>query len=187
MGRCRAKSVEASSRNMNFLVKVLKSMCLHKIRPPHPSLKRKIWSKRNFFRSTIDPMLSSQQITSISLDVAKKVETNVENSTNRIGVISYKSDKASSSSMRQQMKSTTLKKATPSLKQINLAKRAAILVGILLASYIPFFTADAVPNVLYTILCWIRYGNGALNPIIYAFAVPGYRKAFHRILHLTGT
>jgi len=76
-------------------------------------------------------------------------------------------------------------------KQINLAKRLSLLVGILLASYIPFFTLYLVmsfhpPNTInghvFMFFGWIRYFNSCLNPFIYAFAVPAYRKALQDII-----
>lgn len=77
-----------------------------------------------------------------------------------------------------------------SSKQILLAKKLFILVGSLLISYIPFFTMflinafkpGAVPLNVFIAFGWIRYFNSCINPVIYAFAVPAYRKALNNIV-----
>ncbi|CAL8089710.1 unnamed protein product [Orchesella dallaii] len=83
-----------------------------------------------------------------------------------------------------------LAKNVQSKKQINLAKRLSCLVGVLLASYLPFFTLYLIMafhpgsiNVrVFNAFGWIRYFNSCLNPFIYAFAVPAYRKAMTDVI-----
>lgn len=98
---------------------------------------------------------------------------------------------SSSSSSGPTDSSVSVVKATQQKKQYNLAKRLSFLVGVLLASYLPFFTLYLVmpylpPNSvdlrLFAALGWIRYFNSCLNPMIYAFAVPAYRKAMLEIM-----
>lgn len=83
-----------------------------------------------------------------------------------------------------------LVKATSSKKHIYLAKKLVILVGILLISYVPYYTVFLIRAVkpelaslqLFNVLKWVRYGNSAINPFIYAYSVPAYRKAFVNIV-----
>jgi hypothetical protein len=77
-------------------------------------------------------------------------------------------------------------------KQIDLARRLSLLVGILLASYIPFFTVylvrafhpGSIHDTVFSTFGWIRYFNSCVNPLIYAFAVPAYRKALSSIIFM---
>lgn len=81
-------------------------------------------------------------------------------------------------------------KNVQSKKQINLAKRLSLLVGILLATYLPFFTLylvmafhpGSIDARVFNAFGWIRYFNSCLNPFIYALAVPAYRKAMTEII-----
>lgn len=74
-------------------------------------------------------------------------------------------------------------------KQIILAKRLTVLVAVLLASYLPYFSMyivmaflpDSIDLRVFRFFQWIRYNNSCVNPFIYAFAVPAYRKAIKEI------
>lgn len=69
--------------------------------------------------------------------------------------------------------------------QINLAKKLIVLVALVLLSYIPFFTIyvilafrpEVVNSTVFDVFSWLRYLNSCVNPFVYAFAVPAYRKS----------
>lgn len=71
-------------------------------------------------------------------------------------------------------------------RQINLAKKLGVLVGVVILSYGPYFTLILLKSVnpnwvhpqAFNCFAWIRYFNSFLNPFIYAFAVPAFNQAF---------
>jgi len=73
-------------------------------------------------------------------------------------------------------------------KQIVLAKKLVVLVGIVLLSYGPYFTLILIRSVkplavdqhIFDLFAWIRYLNSFINPFIYAYAIPAHRKSFNR-------
>lgn len=73
-------------------------------------------------------------------------------------------------------------------RQINLARKLAILVGVVLISYGPYFTlillksinGDWVNPIVFDCFAWIRYFNSFINPFIYAYAVPAFNTAFKK-------
>jgi len=72
------------------------------------------------------------------------------------------------------------------LKQIRLAKKLFVLVGVILITYIPYFTAillqaidvDLVREDVFRSLTWLRYFTSSVIPFIYAFAMPSFRIHF---------
>jgi hypothetical protein len=77
-----------------------------------------------------------------------------------------------------------------SRRQIQLAKRLAILVGVVAFCYFPYYTAlllraldkGLVPIQIYNGLKWLRYLNSAFNPVLYALAIPAYSHAIRNTL-----
>ncbi|XP_048252632.1 muscarinic acetylcholine receptor M3-like [Haliotis rufescens] len=64
-----------------------------------------------------------------------------------------------------------------------------ILVGYMIC-WVPFhivfdisaFDPEAVPEVIYTITFWLTYLNSTINPFLYNFSSPDFRRAFKKIL-----
>ncbi|XP_072558844.1 trace amine-associated receptor 1-like [Paramormyrops kingsleyae] len=81
-------------------------------------------------------------------------------------------------------------KATPSKVERKATKTLAIVMGIFLSCWIPFFICNIIdpiidystPPVLFDMLVWIGYLNSTFNPIVYAFFYTWFRKAFKMII-----
>ncbi|XP_053342260.1 trace amine-associated receptor 1-like [Clarias gariepinus] len=69
-------------------------------------------------------------------------------------------------------------------------KTLAIIMGVFLSSWAPFFTwycidpftGYSVPPVVPDVLIWVAYFNSTCNPIVYAFFYSWFRRAFRVIL-----
>ncbi|XP_072822037.1 trace amine-associated receptor 7a-like [Vicugna pacos] len=69
------------------------------------------------------------------------------------------------------------------------AKTLGIAVVAFLISWLPYYVNSIIdaflgfitPTYIYEILVWIAYFNSAMNPLIYAFFYPWFRKAFKLI------
>ncbi|XP_046729909.1 trace amine-associated receptor 1-like [Silurus meridionalis] len=92
-------------------------------------------------------------------------------------------------STNAQMK-TAEEKARMSKSERKATKTLAIIMGVFLSSWIPYFTCTCidqltayfVPTVLYDVFIWVAYFNSTFNPIIYAFFYSWFRHAFRVIL-----
>ncbi|KAL1770215.1 trace amine-associated receptor 7e [Sigmodon hispidus] len=70
------------------------------------------------------------------------------------------------------------------------AKTLGIAVAAFLLSWLPYFIDSFIdaflgfitPSYVYEILIWIAYYNSAMNPLIYAFFYPWFRKAIRLIV-----
>ncbi|CAM1305753.1 HTR1A (predicted) [Pycnogonum litorale] len=71
------------------------------------------------------------------------------------------------------------------------AKTLAIITGVFVACWLPFFVTALVmpvcencylPPLLQSFMLWLGYCNSLLNPIIYTIFSPDFRNAFHKIL-----
>uniref|UniRef100_A0A8C6QCA8 Trace amine-associated receptor 7b-like n=1 Tax=Nannospalax galili TaxID=1026970 RepID=A0A8C6QCA8_NANGA len=70
------------------------------------------------------------------------------------------------------------------------AKTLGIAVAAFLLSWLPYFIDSIIdaflgfitPTYVYEILVWIAYYNSAMNPLIYAFFYPWFRKAIKLIV-----
>lgn len=70
------------------------------------------------------------------------------------------------------------------------AKTLAIIVGLFILCWLPFFTMylvrafcdDCIQPLLFSILFWLGYCNSAVNPMIYALFSKDFRFAFKRII-----
>ncbi|XP_070503902.1 octopamine receptor Oamb isoform X2 [Chironomus tepperi] len=71
------------------------------------------------------------------------------------------------------------------------AKTLAIIVGMFVLCWCPFFTLylirpfcdDCVNPILFSVLFWLGYCNSAVNPFIYAMFSKDFRFAFKRVIY----
>nr|XP_020842830.1 trace amine-associated receptor 6-like [Phascolarctos cinereus] len=81
-------------------------------------------------------------------------------------------------------------KARVSKRERKAAKTLGIAVIAFLISWLPYsidalidaFIGFVTPAYIYEILCWFAYYNSAMNPLIYAFFYPWFRKAIKLIV-----
>ncbi|MBN3288970.1 TAAR3 protein, partial [Polypterus senegalus] len=70
------------------------------------------------------------------------------------------------------------------------AKTLGIVISIFLSCWLPYYSYTVInqffslPPYLYNILTWIAYLNSGMNPIIYAFFYPWFRKSFRLLITL---
>ncbi|XP_060769224.1 trace amine-associated receptor 8-like [Neoarius graeffei] len=92
-------------------------------------------------------------------------------------------------STNAQMK-TAEGKASVSKSEKKVTKTLAIIMGVFLTSWLPFFTCNcldpfigySVPLILFDLFLWVGYFNSMCNPIIYAFFYSWFKQAFRVIL-----
>ncbi|XP_060739512.1 trace amine-associated receptor 1-like [Tachysurus vachellii] len=92
-------------------------------------------------------------------------------------------------STNAQMK-TVEEKAGMSKSERKATKTLAIIVGVFLTSWVPFFICNSidpfigysVPPIVFDLLIWVAYLNSTCNPIVYAFFYSWFRQAFRVIL-----
>ncbi|XP_053497806.1 trace amine-associated receptor 1-like [Ictalurus furcatus] len=92
-------------------------------------------------------------------------------------------------STNAQMK-TAEEKAGMSKSERKATKTLAIIMGVFLTSWVPFFicncidpfTGYSVPPIVFDLLIWVAYFNSTCNPIVYAFFYSWFRHAFKVIL-----
>ncbi|XP_058246961.1 trace amine-associated receptor 1-like [Hemibagrus wyckioides] len=92
-------------------------------------------------------------------------------------------------STNAQMK-TVEEKGGMSKSERKATKTLAIIVGVFLTSWVPFFTCYSIdpftgyslPPVVFDVAIWVAYFNSTCNPIVYAFFYSWFRQAFRVIL-----
>ncbi|XP_053343426.1 trace amine-associated receptor 1-like [Clarias gariepinus] len=92
-------------------------------------------------------------------------------------------------STNSQMK-TTKEKVGISKSERKATKTLAIIIGVFLTSWVPYFTCTcieqftgyAVHPTVYDVLIWVAYFNSTCNPIVYAFFFSWFRHALRVIL-----
>ena len=75
-------------------------------------------------------------------------------------------------------------------RETKAAKTLAIIVGVFILCWLPFFTmylveafcVDCIPPLVFSIFFWLGYFNSALNPCIYALFSRDFRFAFKTLL-----
>uniref|UniRef100_A0A8C1KDF4 Trace amine-associated receptor 4-like n=1 Tax=Cyprinus carpio TaxID=7962 RepID=A0A8C1KDF4_CYPCA len=79
-----------------------------------------------------------------------------------------------------------LKSQSSAHRERKAAKTLAIVMGVFLFCWLPFFTASVLdtflnfwtPAVVFDALFWFAYFNSTCNPLIYGFFYPCFQKAF---------
>ncbi|XP_017562386.1 trace amine-associated receptor 1-like [Pygocentrus nattereri] len=85
---------------------------------------------------------------------------------------------------------TAVEKANMSKSEKKATKTLAIIMGVFLSFWVPFFLCNAidpftgysVPPLLFDVFLWVGYFNSTCNPIVYAFFYSWFRHAFRVIL-----
>ncbi|XP_047017309.1 trace amine-associated receptor 1-like [Ictalurus punctatus] len=85
---------------------------------------------------------------------------------------------------------TAEEKAGMSKSERKATKTLAIIVGVFLTSWVPFFICNcidpfagySVPPIVFDVFLWVGYFNSTFNPIVYAFFYSWFRHAFRVIL-----
>lgn len=86
-----------------------------------------------------------------------------------------------------------LRNAHTYARDIKAAKTIAILIGLFVVCWGPFFAiilcfaydqSFSVPPLLFNVIKWIEYTSSFLNPIIYTSLNRSYRRAFRKLCHL---
>lgn len=80
--------------------------------------------------------------------------------------------------------------ATISKEERKATKTLAVIMGVFLSSWTPFFMCNVIdpfigyliPPILFDMLVWIGYLNSTCNPIVYAFFYKWFRKALRMIM-----
>uniref|UniRef100_A0A4X2KAR0 G-protein coupled receptors family 1 profile domain-containing protein n=2 Tax=Vombatus ursinus TaxID=29139 RepID=A0A4X2KAR0_VOMUR len=98
--------------------------------------------------------------------------------------------KIENTSCKGESSSSESYKARVSKRERKAAKTLGIAVIAFLISWLPYsidalidaFVGFITPAYVYEILCWFAYYNSAMNPLIYAFFYPWFRKAIKLIV-----
>lgn len=89
------------------------------------------------------------------------------------------------------------KKLTQLAREQKAAKTLGIVVGVFCVCWVPFFVANLFyglchrkcvprPDVLFPVVTWLGYINSGMNPVIYAYSMREFRRAFLKIVFCIG-
>lgn len=86
----------------------------------------------------------------------------------------------------------TRKETQTKKREGNTAKILAIITGVFIVCWLPFFVVTLlialcnseceIPRVFKSTILWLGYVNSLLNPIIYTIFSPDFKNAFRRML-----
>ncbi|KAL7022156.1 hypothetical protein ACKWTF_012160 [Chironomus riparius] len=99
-------------------------------------------------------------------------------------------DRTSSPRTSKKMGKRNIKAQVKKFRMETKAKTLAIIVGLFVVCWLPFFTLylirpfceNCINQILFSVVFWIGYCNSAINPMIYALFSKDFRFAFKRII-----
>ncbi|CRK89026.1 CLUMA_CG002666, isoform B [Clunio marinus] len=118
------------------------------------------------------------------------INSNNNNNNNNKDFLSV-NDKAASPRASKKMGKRNIKAQVKKFRmETKAAKTLAIIVGLFILCWLPFFTLylirpfceDCINQILFSVVFWIGYCNSAINPMIYALFSKDFRFAFKRII-----
>lgn len=95
--------------------------------------------------------------------------------------------------IRKRVKQFAFKKRINRLaRERKAAKTLAIVIGVYVICWLPFFITNLLigvcpscvvsPEILFPVFTWMGYINSGMNPVIYAYAMKDFRRAFSRVI-----
>ncbi|KAM8999651.1 trace amine-associated receptor 6-like [Sarcophilus harrisii] len=105
-------------------------------------------------------------------------------------IVKFQARKIENTSSKGESSSSDSYKARVAKRERKAAKTLGIAVIAFLISWLPYsldslidaFLGFITPTYVYEICCWFTYYNSSVNPLIYAFSYPWFRKAIKLII-----
>ncbi|RWS01597.1 5-hydroxytryptamine receptor-like protein, partial [Dinothrombium tinctorium] len=139
----------------------------------------------NTSRSNLQAIEEIADSPTLDRDTSSPCDSNLNKSSFRASEMGEQEEFKSSVSRRRERKETK-----ESRKERKTAKILAIITGIFIVCWLPFFiNALVMPfctkcqsKITVSICLWLGYVNSMLNPVIYTIFSPDFRNAFRKML-----